>query len=134
MAKPTDATPNAFIYLLNRMENAAQASDPSTAGYGMARRAVLEYVQKLESMPSEIAPTADAPFKYRMVLKFDGFERVVEGEYPASPVSATREISEVAVTRAAVVIAQSPLIDKPKLPGACWEGLARQILEAAYAE
>ena len=25
----------------------------------------------------------DAPFKYRMVLKFDGFERVVEGEYPA---------------------------------------------------
>lgn len=29
---------------------------------------------------------ADAPFKYRMVLKFDGgVERVYEGEYPASP-------------------------------------------------
>ena len=25
----------------------------------------------------------DKPFKYRMVLKFDGFERVIEGEYPA---------------------------------------------------
>ncbi len=35
-----------------------------------------------------------APFKYRMVLKFDGFERVVEGEYPA-PVSETRPIIDV---------------------------------------
>ena len=32
------------------------------------------------------AATDDKPFKYRMILKFDGFERVVEGEYPA-PVS-----------------------------------------------
>ena len=38
-----------FVYLLNTMENAAQASDPSTAGYGLARRAVLEYVEKLEA-------------------------------------------------------------------------------------
>ena len=43
-----------FIYLLNAMENAAQASDPSTAGYGLARRAVLEYVEKLEAPASEI--------------------------------------------------------------------------------
>jgi hypothetical protein len=42
-----------FIYMLNRMENAAQASDPSTAGYGLARREVLEYVEKLEAARGE---------------------------------------------------------------------------------
>ena len=39
-----------FTYLLNAMENAAQANDPATAGYGLARRAVLEYVQSLEEL------------------------------------------------------------------------------------
>lgn len=41
------ATP--FIYLLNRMENAASAKDPSKAGYGGHRKAVLDHVAKAES-------------------------------------------------------------------------------------
>ena len=42
-----------FIYLLNAMEDAAQAADPSTKGYGLKRRAVLEYVEKLEAVRGE---------------------------------------------------------------------------------
>jgi hypothetical protein len=37
-----------FIYLLNAMENAAQAANPAKEGYAAKRRAVLEYVEKLE--------------------------------------------------------------------------------------
>ncbi len=36
-----------------------------------------------EGTPGGAGAPYDAPFRYRMVLKFDGFERVVEGEYPA---------------------------------------------------
>jgi len=42
-------------------------------------------------------------------------------------------VSEQAVALAAQVIAESPLIDAPKLPAACWHGLARSVLEAASA-
>lgn len=41
---------------------------------------------------------------------------------------------ETAVARAATVIAQSPLIDAPKLPPVSWEGLARAVLEAASSK
>ncbi len=40
----------------------------------------------LQPQPDTVTTTTanpDTPFKYRMILKFDGFERVVEGEYPA---------------------------------------------------
>jgi hypothetical protein len=40
---------SAFIYKLNAMENAAQAKNPSKAGYGDKREAVIEYVSKLET-------------------------------------------------------------------------------------
>ena len=49
----SDDKKSPFIYLLNAMENAAQASDPSTAGYGLARREVLEYVEALEKRSGE---------------------------------------------------------------------------------
>jgi hypothetical protein len=42
-----------------------------------------------------------------------------------------RAVADDAVVRAAIVISQSPLIDEPKLPPVCWEGLARSVLEAA---
>jgi len=48
----------------------------------------------------------------------------------ATPANA-RAVAEDAVARAAIVITQSPLIDAPKLPPVCWEGLARAVLEAA---
>jgi hypothetical protein len=40
---------SAFIYKLNAMENAAQAKNPAKAGYGDKRKAVIEYVAKLET-------------------------------------------------------------------------------------
>lgn len=42
-----------FIYLLNAMERAAQAENPAEHDYGAKRRAVLEYVAKLETTPPE---------------------------------------------------------------------------------
>lgn len=38
-----------FIYLLNALEGAAQSENPFERGYADKRRAVLEYVEKLES-------------------------------------------------------------------------------------
>ena len=40
---------------------------------------------------------------------------------------------EAAVARAATVIANSPLVESPKLPPISWEGLARAVLDAALA-
>lgn len=37
-----------FEYLFNRVERAAQASDPSKAGYGEHRKNLFAYVQSLE--------------------------------------------------------------------------------------
>ena len=49
MTEPLHADkPSPFVYLLNALENAAQADDPYRAGYPAARAAVLEYVAKLE--------------------------------------------------------------------------------------
>jgi hypothetical protein len=43
-----------FIYLLNAFEEASESPDPATRGYGEKRRALLEYVAKLEaSVPEE---------------------------------------------------------------------------------
>jgi hypothetical protein len=42
-----------FIYLLNSMECAATAENPAEHGYADKRRAVLEYVAKLEATAPE---------------------------------------------------------------------------------
>jgi hypothetical protein len=47
-------TEGRFIYLLNAFEQASQADNPADHGYAEKRRALLEYVAKLEtSIPSE---------------------------------------------------------------------------------
>ena len=43
-----------FEYLLNAMENAASHDNPSEHGYAKKRTAVLEYVEKLETLLREI--------------------------------------------------------------------------------
>jgi hypothetical protein len=43
-----------FVYLLNAMERAAQAEFPAEHGYSDKRRAVLEYVAKLEAPRPEV--------------------------------------------------------------------------------
>jgi hypothetical protein len=71
-----------FIYLLNAMENAAQAADPSTAGYGLKRRAVLEYVEKLESSPPEAEGEAE---HLRMQIGYIATELMVRGDPRSLP-------------------------------------------------
>jgi hypothetical protein len=45
-----------FEYLLNAMESATQAECPADAGYAAKRKAVFEYVIKLEAAQSAPAP------------------------------------------------------------------------------
>lgn len=70
----------AFVYLLNRMENAASAKEPFKAGYGEHRKAVVEHVSRIES---ELADARAAlreckPFLMRagFVLKSDSAARL----------------------------------------------------------
>ena len=65
-----------FIYLLNAMEDAAQAADPSTKGYGLKRRAVLEYVEKLEAVRGE-AEERDAA-RYRWLRGFGRIGKLMD--------------------------------------------------------
>lgn len=65
-----------FIYLLNAFEAASQHNTPAEVGYGEKRKALLEYVEKLESarpeaLRSEVAPPAgeNAPGELEQVYK-----------------------------------------------------------------
>lgn len=57
MNSPSATSP--FLYLLNAMEATAQAENPFERGYPEKRRAVLEYVAKLEATRSETAMPYD---------------------------------------------------------------------------
>jgi len=56
MTDPRGEANRQFEYLLNAMEAATQAECPADAGYAAKRKAVFEYVAKLESLRSATAP------------------------------------------------------------------------------
>lgn len=100
-----------FRCLLNAFEEASQAAVPSKAHYAEKRKAVLEYVEKLEAARPE--------------------ERTIEQRWRDWVNDG--DVTEDAVRAGAKVIAASPLIDAPKLSHNEWMGLSRSILEAAFA-
>lgn len=57
-----------FIYLLNAMERAAQATNPAKAGYGAKRQAVLDYVRRIEEAAR---PCQREHVEYRPVSRSD---------------------------------------------------------------
>lgn len=55
------------------------------------------------------------------------------GRFTSGPLSFD-EPTEGAVAAAAAVIAESPMIDAPRLEPRCWHGLARAVLRAGMLE
>lgn len=65
-------------------------------------------------------------------MRYDGRQERSGAEVVTAACARTIEPTEEQVSAAAKVIADSPLIDAPKLAAVCWRGLARSVLLAAH--